>query len=129
MIAPEIVESHSPIRRRGNSMTRGHQFSGLRSHASMARLGSEDRLRRAARIQGKDGCQLHPWRVVHHHPGFGLSYPTVTAADGGGAADPALALCKLYLSRGTSLDSPSLGYDSFDQHDRSGRVCDPTDDI
>jgi hypothetical protein len=46
----------------------------------------------AVRIQGKDGRQLHPWRVVYHRPGFGLSYTTVTAADGVGAADRALAL-------------------------------------
>jgi hypothetical protein len=46
----------------------------------------------AVRIQGKDGRQLHPWRVVYHRPGFGLSYTTVTAADGVSAADRALAL-------------------------------------
>ena len=46
----------------------------------------------AVRIQGKDGRQLHPWRVVYHRPGFGLSYTIVTAADGVGAADRALAL-------------------------------------
>jgi len=46
----------------------------------------------AVRIQGKDGRQLHPWRVVYHRPGVGLSWTTVTAADGAGAADRALAL-------------------------------------
>ena len=46
----------------------------------------------AVRIQGKDGRRLHPWRVVYHRPGFGLSYITVTAADGVSAADRALAL-------------------------------------
>ena len=46
----------------------------------------------AVRIQGKDGRRLHPWRVVYHRPGFGLSYTTVTAADGVSAADRALAL-------------------------------------
>ena len=46
----------------------------------------------AVSIQGKDGRRLHPWRVVYHRPGFGLSYVTVTAADGVGAADRALAL-------------------------------------
>jgi hypothetical protein len=50
----------------------------------------------AVRIQGKDGRQLHPWRVVYHRPGFGLSYKTVTAADGAGAADRALALSDLH---------------------------------
>jgi hypothetical protein len=46
----------------------------------------------AVRIQGKDGRRLHPWRVVYHRPGFGLSYTTVTAEDGVSAADRALAL-------------------------------------
>ena len=62
----------------------------------MARLQSEDRLRRAANIQGKDGRQLHPWCVVHHQPGFGLGYTTVIFVDGAGAADRALALSDLY---------------------------------
>jgi hypothetical protein len=54
----------------------------------------------AVRIQGKDGRQLHPWRVVYHRPGFGLSYTTVTAEDGASAADRALALSDLQAARG-----------------------------
>jgi hypothetical protein len=46
----------------------------------------------AVRIQDKDGRRLHPWRVVYHRPGFGLRYTTVTAVDGAGASDLALAL-------------------------------------
>ena len=46
----------------------------------------------AVRIQGKDGRRLHPWRVVYHRPGLGLSYTTVTAVDGASASDLALAL-------------------------------------
>ncbi|MEO8744535.1 MAG: hypothetical protein ABI334_03125 [Candidatus Dormiibacterota bacterium] len=46
----------------------------------------------AVRIQGKDGRELHPWRVVYYRSGVGLSYTTVTAADGASAADRALAL-------------------------------------
>jgi hypothetical protein len=59
----------------------------------------------AVRIQGKDGRQLHPWRVVYHRPGFGLSYTTVTAADGVGAADRALALSD---RRPTGVSKPLL---------------------
>ncbi len=46
----------------------------------------------AVRIQGKDGRELHPWRVVYHRSGGALSYTTVTAPDGASAADRALAL-------------------------------------
>ena len=54
----------------------------------------------AVRIQAKDGRQLHPWRVVYHRPGFGLSYMMVTAADGASAADRALALSDRMRSGG-----------------------------
>lgn len=46
----------------------------------------------AVRILGKDGRELHPWRVVYQQSGGVLSYTTVTAADGASAADRALAL-------------------------------------
>jgi hypothetical protein len=57
----------------------------------------------AVRIQDKDGRQLHRWRVVYHRPGLGLSYTTVTAADGAGAADRALALSDRQRSGGGSF--------------------------
>ena len=46
----------------------------------------------AVRIQGKDGRELHPWRVVYHQNGGALSVTTVTAPDGASASDRALAL-------------------------------------
>jgi hypothetical protein len=46
----------------------------------------------AVRILGKDGRELHPWRVVFHRSGGALSYTTVIAPDGARAADRALAL-------------------------------------
>lgn len=45
----------------------------------------------AVRILGKDGRELHPWRVVYQRSGV-LGYTTVTAPDGASAADRALAL-------------------------------------
>ncbi len=33
----------------------------------------------AVRIQGKDGKDLHPWRVVIYERGVGVSYTTVPA--------------------------------------------------
>jgi hypothetical protein len=57
----------------------------------------------AVRIQAKDGRRLHPWRVVYHRPGFGLSYTTVTAVDGASAADRALALSDRQRGGGLSF--------------------------
>ncbi|HEV2035546.1 MAG TPA: hypothetical protein VGU71_15375 [Candidatus Dormibacteraeota bacterium] len=43
----------------------------------------------AVRIQGKDGRELQPWRVVVYQQGVGIRYATVPAPSGVEAADRA----------------------------------------
>jgi hypothetical protein len=81
-------------------MSGRHQFSGWRFWDTGVSLGGVTVYDGAVRIQAKDGRQLHPWRVVYHRPGFGLSYTTVSAADGASAADRALALSDRLRSGG-----------------------------
>ncbi len=54
----------------------------------------------AVRILGKDGRELHPWRIVYSRSSGALSYTTVTAPDGASAADRALALAVRQRSGG-----------------------------
>jgi hypothetical protein len=43
----------------------------------------------AVRIQGKDGKELQPWRIVVYQQGVGIRYTTVPAPNGVEAADRA----------------------------------------
>ena len=64
-----------------------HQFQGWRPNGSLATVHSLMTVYEGAvRIQGKDGTDLRPWRVVVYQRGEVLRYTTVPAPTGAEAA-------------------------------------------